>query len=503
MNKKISLLAGLTALFAMGSAAASTVPPPPPACPTPEVAVSDTNDETGHYYQVFKATGITWECARTFVGALPPYNASVGQPVTGHLATITSESEDIWVDKLRRRAVLVPPEAWVGGVQAPGSDVGKNWRWYNGEGAIATRAEPLPSYSNWLDGEPNDNTGPGSENYLAIGLGGQFGWNDEGNLSNIGGFIVEYDVPRLATDCTLAGGCETVRGQTLTLPPGWVAADDTIEFTAYEFTDPRRVCGQGELVLFADPNDGKPELRIPPYLCGSPRFVVVAVNVDDSADLSFDRGGTVLIKNDTRTVLPGNDPRVVCKDTKGPTFLTPGEDPQLQDVVVYQTTDPRRMLENLPENRGRDPQFAGAAGEFTNSCGSSRGTGKELSYFVVGMRIDFGASAPTQEARHERFVALTLYKLSLLQQSVSLAKSAGALKNGDATKMTAQLNNAVKKLGRGDPSGALGHVNQFLKFVAAANYTQLGLDNNYNGEHLMRGTNIEFTLRVKVIPNAP
>ncbi len=65
---------------------------------------------------------------------------------------------------------------------------------------------------------------------------------------------------------------------------------------------------------------------------------------------------------------------------------------------------------------------------------------------------------------------MTLYKLSLLQQSVTAARAAGVLKNGDTTKMTAQLNNAVKKLGRGDPSGALGHVQQFLKFVDAAKY---------------------------------
>jgi hypothetical protein len=499
-------LAGLAALFAMGPAGATNVPPPP-VCPPLAVKVG-TNLETGHYYEVYAAPAITWDAARTCV---------VGksyQGIPGHLATITSSSEDEWVDNLRQATLdagkIAKGQVWIGGSQQGSATApGIGWRWENGEGPIPG-ANNETAFANWANGEPNDGGDrieTGQEQHLTLGrFAGVRGWNDEGVApASIGGFIVEYDVPRLATDCTLAGGCETVRGQTLTLPPGWVAADDTIEFTAYEFTDPRRVCGQGELVLFAEPDadDGKPELRIPPYLCGSPRFVVVAVNVDDSADLSFDRGGTVLIKNDTATVLPGNDADVVCKDTKGPIFLTPGEDPQRQDVVVYQTTDPGRMLEDLPGNRGRDPQFAGAAGEFTNSCGSSRGTGKELSYFVVGMRIDFGASAPTQEARHERFVALTLYKLSLLQQSVSLAKSAGALKNGDATKMTAQLNNAVKKLGRGDPSGALGHVNQFLKFVAAARYTQLGLDNNYNGEHLMRGTNIEFTLRVKVIPYAP
>jgi hypothetical protein len=122
---------------------------------------------------------------------------------------------------------------------------------------------------------------------------------------------------------------------------------------------------------------------------------------------------------------------------------------------------------------------------------------------VVGLHIDFGPLstwALNPDGNHERFVALTLYKLSLLQQSVVDAKTAGALKNGDTTKMmSAALADAVKKLGRGDAPGALGHIKQFLKFVAAAKYTAIP-GQNYNGEHLMRGTNIEFTLRVKVIP---
>ncbi len=74
--------------------------------------------------------------------------------------------------------------------------------------------------------------------------------------------------------------------------------------------------------------------------------------------------------------------------------------------------------------------------------------------------------------------------------------------------MTAQLNNAVNKLDRGDPPGALKHVNQFLKFVAAARYNSELLPEgikpyNYNGDHLMRGENIAFTLQDKVIPYRP
>ncbi len=96
-------------------------------------------------------------------------------------------------------------------------------------------------------------------------------------------------------------------------------------------------------------------------------------------------------------------------------------------------------------------------------------------------------------------MALTRYKVTLLQQSVANALAAGALKNGDATKMGQQLTLAVRNLDRGDSDDALENIQKFLKFVAAAKYTVVP-GQNYNGDHVMRGTNIEFTLRVKVVP---
>lgn len=208
----------------------------------------------------------------------------------------------------------------------------------------------------------------------------------------------------------------------------------------------------------------------------------------------------MLIENDTATVLPGNTIKD-CKDTKGPILPSPGEDPQYQDVVVYQTTDPGRMLEDSVGSGLYD----GAAGEFTNSCGSSRGTGKETSYFVVGMHIDFGTGYDLDgnpAGNHFKFVELTRYKLSLLQKSIVAARSAGALRIGVSYAMDALVSLAIYRLDRGDPAGALILVKQFLRLVDAVRYTPTPGE-NFNGEHLMRGTNIEFTLRVKVIPYAP
>lgn len=493
MRSTIRFVAGLVAVLAAGQALAA----PSLSCSSATMVRSGTNPTTGHYFEVYAANAVTWDFANSCA------TASSYQGTQGHLATITSSGEESYVDQLRHDALgsgLPQPQTWVGGYQ---DDSG--WRWVNFEGPIPTTNDST-AYANWAPGEPN-NSG-GVESHLTLGRydnGGPWvdgGWNDEGAAPGlIGGYIVEYDLPRPAA-CS-GSSCQTIDGQILTLLPAALTPGAKLNFNAYEFTDPRVAsgkCGVEELVLFGAAY-GKPELRLPPYLCGSPQFVVVFVDSRnaDGTPLNFP-SGTVFIENETQVVLPDNTP-YQCKDTKGPIFPTKDENPQFQDIVVYQTTDPARMLEDLPGNRAQDPQFAGAAAEVTNGCGSSRGAGKETSYFVVGMHIDFGALGATQAGWQDRFVALTRYKLTLLQQSVALAKATGALKNGDATKMSAQLDNAVKKLDRGDPDDALGHVQQFLKFVNAAKYTPVPV-NNYNGEHLMRGQNIEFTLRVKVVPYA-
>jgi len=503
MNTNLRLFFGLMAMLASAAAAAVDCSTATTATPAALVA-ANTNPATGHYFEVYKADGIAWGSAE----ANAEGRTCGGVP--GHLATLTSSAEDAWVDGLRQGAVggsgLDLGEVWIGGFQPPSSpEPGGGWLWVNNEGPIPGDNKG-PVYAHWAVGEPND--AGGAESHLALGrygLGG--GWNDEGAALNlIGGYIVEYDVPRAAA-CS-GTSCQTIQGQTLIFPAGSIPPGATIKFNAYEFSDPRVVDGKcvggGPLTLFGAAY-GKPELRIPPYLCGSPKFVVVAV---DSSQLDILQG-TVFVENKTDVVLPGN--LYQCNDPIVQNFPTQG-DPQFQDVVVWQSTDPTRMLE---DSRGAG-QFAGAAGEFTNACGSSEAKIKGASYYVVGLHIDFGPGnewASNAAGNHDSFVALTLYKLSLLQTAVANAKADGALGNGDATKMTAQLDDAVKKLGRGDASGALGAVNKFLKFVNAAQYTvvryppippqTVGTAKNYNGEHLMRGTNIEFMLRVKVIPYGP
>ncbi len=494
MKIRIRQLIGLSALLAVGPATAAVFD-----CSTAVPVASETNEQTGHYFEIYAAPAITWDaadnCARS-----KNWPDGFGSDVPGHLATITSSSEDAWVDTLRATKSGLG-QVWIGGSQAAGAaEPGGGWGWVNNEGPFPGNNQG-PAYANWNSVEPN-NTG-GVESHLTLGrYGAGGGWNDEGSApGSIAGFIVEYDVPRPA-EC-LGTECQTINGQLLTIPPEWINSDtDTIKFSSYEFTDPRVAngkCGVDPWTLFGAAYN-KPELRIPAYLCGSPKIVVVAV---DGSDLDFTTG-TVLIENDTATVLPGNDNATyACRDTTGPDYFPdPDIDPQLQDTVVYQTTDPSRMLEDLPANRGQDAQFAGAAGEVTNGCGSSRGTGKETSYFVIGMHIDFGALGSTPAGSHDRFVALTRYKLTLLQQSVAAARSAGALRAGTSVVMEGLVALAIRRLDRNDAVGARFLVMQFLNLVNAARYTPVPA-NNFNGEHLMRGTNIEYTLRAKIMPYAP
>jgi hypothetical protein len=537
VNKGIGLFVGLTSLLAMGSAHAQYV------CPsvTPQklIVPSNINPETGHTFDVYKANGICWAQAEAFVEGLPDKEVVVGTTtvfVSPYLATITSSSENTWiVDKLLKEALkattlptpLSHSQVWVGGSQATSSvEPGSGWRWENNEGPFSGVNGGI-GYTNWasVEGEPNDSgSGDGNENWLTLGRYGSnlYGWNDEGsNVVSIGGFIVEYDTPRTAAECTNGANgteaCTTINGQTLTFPPGTFADGETITFTAYEFNDPRVVTdplslqygkcrnNPGPLTLFQDAAfGGNAELRIPAYLCGSPKFVVVKVN---SGGLGGIAKGTVFVKNETtEKVLRDNlykcfDP--ILGNPAVDTLYAP--DPQYQDVVVWQTTNPENMI---AENTilAPDSLYVGAATEATNGCGSTTAKVRGASYFVVGMHIDFRNDAydygysPLQN--YQQFVALTQYKLSLLKQSVDESRLNGSVKKPDWQAMSSQLKNAVNRLNAGDPAGALSSMQQFLFKVNSSTYSPTS-NFNYNGDHVMRGENIVFTLRVKVVPYKP
>jgi hypothetical protein len=154
---------------------------------------------SGNVYEVVLVPShITWPQAK----AAAEQRMFLGK--RGHLATVTSWEEDVYLDGLRWAS---PPsggqgQLWVGGYQAAGSaEPADGWVWLNNEGPIAGYNWGNP-YANWQYGQP-DNYWTwlgGSENYLAIGLYNSFGWNDDGFYGDgrydgtLDGYIVEYEM---------------------------------------------------------------------------------------------------------------------------------------------------------------------------------------------------------------------------------------------------------------------------------------------------------------------
>ena len=95
----------------------------------------------------------------------------------GHLATITSESEQAFIETLNTHDLSL----WIGGYRENEND----WKWVTGEDW---------DYTNWGDGEPNDQ---GDEKYAAVW---PFYWNDLNNLNTYeqSGYICEWDIGTLS-----------------------------------------------------------------------------------------------------------------------------------------------------------------------------------------------------------------------------------------------------------------------------------------------------------------
>lgn len=497
------------------------------------------NPETGHYYEVVASGPITWDAANTAAmaaGCLGPDGMSIScmdaDAVQPHLATITSAREELFVDDLRDSEVSGggggPGQTWIGGIQdGPGGEPFNGWRWVNSEGNF-DGMNGGTVYTNWATNEPNES---GSEDHLTLGRYGLgLGWNDEAqNRGSIEGYIIEWDVPLPAEDCVPSPanpeGCTTVVGQTISIPAAAIPPGTTpgITFNSFEFNDPRvnpvtGVCDNTQLTIFGNSGIGaapgvQPAMVIPGYLCGSPKFLVVAI---DSGDLEIE-SGSVGVVNDTFTVLPGNfypefggnEFGSVCNNVIPQNFPLTG-DPQYEDVSIWQDTEePTKMLE---ATSGIGGILAGSTGEYTNECGTSRMRVRGASYFGIGFRIDFGAGntwAGNTAGNFDSFVQLTRYKLTLLLQSVLDARAdmndagkRGIARKGDFRKMRNAVKNAIKNLDKGKYWSASRHIRNFNKFAGRAKYSIIDGE-NYEGEHIMRGTNLEFTMKTKILPYAP
>jgi hypothetical protein len=140
-----------------------------------------TSGTVTHEYRLYADPEITWNDA----------SAWVSSKLDGfYLATITDAAEQSFINGSVFASRV--GEYWLGGHQNPIDTLEPtaNWTWVTGE--------PW-SYTNWACCEPNDNYGPGSEQYLGGNWTDAKMWNDEGNLSVIVGFLAERTIPEPAT----------------------------------------------------------------------------------------------------------------------------------------------------------------------------------------------------------------------------------------------------------------------------------------------------------------
>lgn len=479
-----------TALALTTMPAGANHPPPPP----PARVLFD-----GHYYQVVIANKISWEAAKVAAGELSY------QGVRGHLATIGSPEEDAFLQQLRQQVLAGPhptlsgTELWVGGFQLPCVTItpepGCGWQWINDQPIDPTNTDS--PYTNWQNGEPNnlmqlpDALHRASENFLAIGLGGVAGWNDEGTLTNVWGYIVEYGdaVTVAAETCTDdEGGCNPTGAQVLQLPPtAQLAPDATLTARTFVFHDNPSRCGNQPLTLFNG------AVVIPPYLCGHPDFVVIETSTSGVEVPS----GTIDVENLTAEVLPNN--LFGCNSVRQNPAGAIDPDPSHRDVVAWQTTNPQEMLETTL-GTGR---FFGTLAEVTYGCGSSRGKVVKGSFHFVGLRIHPGAGnefAANPQGNLQSFVDLTRYKLQLLQASVVESKE--ALPKLSYAALKALVDTAIEFHDRGRYKAALTSIKVFRLLVEHTKYKVIAGE-NFNGDHIMRASNLEFVYTAKVIPFAP
>ena len=159
----------------------------------------------GHFYEyvdVFEATGrfAGW------VNSRDAATASTFQGMSGHLATVTSDAERLFLYNQFRTDQEI--NVWLGGSQASGAptpDAG--WSWVTGEPWQYTAWAGATTFSG---PEPNDFDTPqedGQEQWLQLMLYHPTNtraalWNDE--LTTSSGYIVEYEpVPEPSSACAL------------------------------------------------------------------------------------------------------------------------------------------------------------------------------------------------------------------------------------------------------------------------------------------------------------
>ncbi len=437
----------------------------------------------GRFYQVVVvATNTSWDAARTAAEALEH------DGILGQLATINSFAEDEFIHCLIQATVgAVGREAWIGGFQASGSsEPAGGWQWLNGEIIDPLNTTGL-NYTHWLAGEPNNDTAPsGNERHLGAGLGGNFGWNDEGRLSNIGSYVVEFGdalAPIPATNCAFGGGgCPLGQnGPVITYPQPAVLSGE-VEVRRWRFTDDPARCGVspldlGELV----PGDGA--VIIAPYLCSTFGEIIVS-------------------RTESLVQVPTGVIQIVGTNKYGTANPVFPNDPTNQDVVVYRHNIASEQLEKAVE-MGVAALFLGNVAETTNGViNPPRGAGGSGSYFIEGLRVHFDLSLGYDYNANTDFIAarmvdLQRYKLEKGREAVIAAKP--ALKPVSWAALRVLADAALYFHNRGNYDVALLKVKLLLKLNDQLKYKVIP-DKNPYGEVAYRYLNARDIYERRLIP---
>ncbi|MBI4030756.1 MAG: type I secretion C-terminal target domain-containing protein, partial [Proteobacteria bacterium] len=153
------------------------------------------NPETNSFYQLVSASV-------NFDGAAAAAESMLLSGVAGHLATITSDAENTFVQSLASGN-----EIWIGAL-----DTGTEgqWRWYGGNDdgllfSIDSTAQ-YGSYTNWAVGQPDDSGGQDHAVMQAAGT-----WADINGGGNTRFYVIEWDGANFSDDGaadTLSGGAD-------------------------------------------------------------------------------------------------------------------------------------------------------------------------------------------------------------------------------------------------------------------------------------------------------
>lgn len=434
----------------------------------------------GRYYEVFVASGITWDAANTAA------NAATHQGVQGHLATITSAAENAFVQGLN-----VPPgnrpQLWVGGRQDPNPCTPEgtcNWKWvfinepYPGSGVSTS-----PYYANWATGQADNSN---NSKHMAINPDGTW---DDSKASEIWGYVVEYgdSLPGVAattcdfdtTGCDVTGNL-SVNGVVLKLPESAEnVAGNEYTVDAWLVEEPEGRCGT-QMALNLD-GDAESEVEVPAWLCANHEMPVPSFYVFKTASPVEVPSGLVTVTHDTDALLGTAYP---CSTT-----LSKTADDVKQVAMVWQYDDKNR---NVESGITTGPYAGGTVTEYTAGCSKGRGGTTTGSYHLVGLHIHADPAVPG--AGHETLVGVFQYKVEAARRAVQNALAAGAISSGDATKADSGLKVTSADITNKNFKEALKHMQTLKKWLSTVPFTETEDAINHEGEVKMRTDNLAFIL---------